>query len=1213
MHILTEKKEKEKQDKYKTMFLFCENNHFVSEYRNYYHCLPLQSFQQLGKDCSKGKIIYNDFVCIQTELIDTKLKDLLLKYSNSQSDTNGQNAHIHDVDCLYSKVKKRRNMCALLPFKTSIAQWYDISYNEYIKMIEKFNINKNQNLTKFCIIYNGIANMFLNYKNKGFDLYVHSIANGNSNTLSGLSDMVESYIVQEISKIGLFDSIQILNFEQLCKYCVQDIKLNKNAMSYGECINAYTINTSEKSDWDYGFVFFIINRLSFVIFHDLMCHENPNEKSDVMFPHLLPFYEFFYNFCVFVHCYPHCNVQTRKDEIFYMKEYHQLKNQLYDNNKYGLKNFSYFNNSAFGDDGTLLHRATYCGFQFYVELLLRDGFDCNFKNSSEYHKSSLKIANEQNHFDIVSLMNDHELSNNINNINSDNNDSDSSCMDDKSLELSYNSFTNQVMFAKYFLTLLGFTNINTINDKQIKKRIKHKKYYSNHYSDDLYYSWNEMIGLNINSNTVNSSKDENTNREQIIYGVVQTVIQILKKKLVLSDDLLIMCCVFANYWCNNNDNSNNSKLNELCVEFLMSLNETISECLLPQVVTTNCNDDNKNDDAKNKNNTDENNDNPNGLCFKERNYFWFKTCLINSNLWFIKLDDFNSKHSNSNESEKKEDILLFDKGLQVVNQGLVKQKQFIWNHLNFLRKTEKKQFEQLCQFGTVTENKTNTHDPQNMTSDIHIRQDRIENGIVSQLSELDTFVTRSLMGDEHKKFDIVFENNTKIYLTQCLTFAHANNIRFQNIMKEYFTKQLNVSCKYQSAPVKLYDRCVVKGTSDYSNHAFPSCANILDFMRFSVTFNSIKDLLTGLNNFVSDVNNGNISCLKRNGICRIKNGYGDINNWNNFNDAQYCDLKLNIIYTNKDNSQHMLIEAQFLLSFLIQAKKMGHKLYSFVRKQDFVENISNQCYTIDNNYKKYKFKINKLIDNNDTNNLIKHLFWKPNIVLSIINVNAGRRKYRPLLYDVSRKIKNTKFLMFFLNCLFHLSYVLLNEKNGNNTNVFLKKYFNWNSLKHDLIFEDEFYGCNQKMHANGFDTNGFVDLIMQQSYFNGLSQNDKYHISRISSCVLNKNFNYLTLISKYFDKNKEWVKNTLFDEYGNNPLHKVFQNQNALGSELTLNIVKEYLNLCQKSDVVIEAEDLNKLLVVISDHTWGKFVNADMTRLEIKKVLKSYRHVHYSQ
>ena len=129
-----------------------------------------------------------------------------------------------------------------------------------------------------------------------------------------------------------------------------------------------------------------------------------------------------------------------------------------------------------------------------------------------------------------------------------------------------------------------------------------------------------------------------------------------------------------------------------------------------------------------------------------------------------------------------------------------------------------------------------------------------------------------------------------MYLTKCLVFAQTNNNRFQSQMREYFGNKLGIKCHYQSAPVKVSSRCVVKATSDYGKAEFPSCANILDYMRFSVTFDNVCDLLNGLNRFLSDISKGNvISCLlSKNGVLRIKNGFNDIlNKWNDENDASY--------------------------------------------------------------------------------------------------------------------------------------------------------------------------------------------------------------------------------------------------------------------------------------------------------------------------------------
>ena len=134
----------------------------------------------------------------------------------------------------------------------------------------------------------------------------------------------------------------------------------------------------------------------------------------------------------------------------------------------------------------------------------------------------------------------------------------------------------------------------------------------------------------------------------------------------------------------------------------------------------------------------------------------------------------------------------------------------------------------------------------------------------------------------------LFENNTKIYLAQCLTFAYNNNARFQSRIKQYF--DTNDKCLYQSAP------CIVKVTSYYSNESYPSVANIINFMRFSV---KIDDMESGINTFINDVNSGNNEHLKEcfvpHGILRIKNDFSDINkNWQKMKDEQYYDIKFNL-------------------------------------------------------------------------------------------------------------------------------------------------------------------------------------------------------------------------------------------------------------------------------------------------------------------------------
>ena len=499
---------------------------------------------------------------------------------------------------------------------------------------------------------------------------------------------------------------------------------------------------------------------------------------------------------------------------------------------------------------------------------------------------------------------------------------------------------------------------------------------------------------------------------------------LIKLKMSLSIDVLILSCIYANYIKNNS--------------FFHSLKSNIIECL---------------------NGTDEN--------YKERNYQWFKLFILNSNLWLVNVP---TPHDDN--------TILFDTVVDDVNELLMKQKEFIWKNVETIKNSKETNviFEELCNFGV-----------NNIRNNADLRQDKIENGIVSNVNERELIIKKHEMGSAHSIFDLKSEMNCKTYLTKCLVFAHSNNNTFQSQMKEYFKDK---KCKYQSAPVKLRDRCVVKATSDYGKKHYPSCANILDFMRFSVTFDNVNDLLNGLNQFTRDINKGNvISCLLPNGVLRIKNGFNEIlTKWKSKDDADYVDIKLNIIYMNKTRDESMIIEAQFLLSFLLQAKKMGHKYYSIVRQSSLINSIKNTFYVIDNNYEKYKSKILTFAHNHDNQALMKQLFFKPHVVLSIIIPQDNKHYPRPLFVEMMYQFGeiNVKFVLFFLNCLFYHSFLMLEEKNDE-TNIFLKKYFNWGKPWGYGDDGCEFYGISSSSVLKSSSEELIVNLILKKEYLRVLN------------------------------------------------------------------------------------------------------------------------------
>ena len=800
------------------------------------------------------KIIWNDYLSIQNKLIDGKLKEILLKSVKcSNSNSNDEKKEKQEkgkeeeeeeeaVKYLYSKLVRTRNACGLLPIKSAVER-FDNNHEEYISMIERFsdtsNSNKNIGLRKFCIIHNGLVNLFIVQEQKhldrnavGFDAFVAKNVEETSNDECkdwGLAEFCQLYLLNCMVLSGVFGDYKqgdrtpfeliknkIFNgsFDSLSKlmeYCVQDITENKNVE---KCLSIYKINkpTGTEKKNTFGFAFYILNRLSFVLFHDLYVYNydkgsngnNNNKNNDMrmIYPSLIKFYQFMYNFCVYFHYYPNhaCKYEyTNKYHLFYVQDYYKFRKQVYTLDKsdtdidIGLNKFCY-NNRQYCYRGTILHGAAKYKFSTFVQLLIKDGFDHNKKN--EYGVTPIKLARGAH--DAISI----RLMENFKN--------EDDAVNDKSLELRYNQFNNQLISSIYMLKKFGIKDINRLNEKLLN--VKHEvlttrdyRYYKDCYWDDLYVTLTDMKGLD-------PLKEQSVN----VGNILETVIALIKLKVPLSDDILVLCGIYANYCCrsdsgdDNNDNANSKQLGQ---EYFKVILDTIKECL----------------------NGQDNN-------FKTRNYMWFKRYLLNSNIWLILHD--NDSNDNSIETESKEsteeknngdvdinigitnsdtnsnsnsnpriDGILFDSVVKEVNKLLVAQKQFIWDGVQKSKQENEMLFKQLCLFGQ----KETKHN-----STIVARQDRIENGILANPSELEMLIMNVELGEKEKDYNITFENNTKIYLTKCLTFAHFNIEHFNDSMRFYF--QTHKNCQRQKAPVKLYHRCLIKSTTDYAGKGTSPCS-----------------------------------------------------------------------------------------------------------------------------------------------------------------------------------------------------------------------------------------------------------------------------------------------------------------------------------------------------------------------------------------------------
>ena len=80
-----------------------------------------------------------------------------------------------------------------------------------------------------------------------------------------------------------------------------------------------------------------------------------------------------------------------------------------------------------------------------------------------------------------------------------------------------------------------------------------------------------------------------------------------------------------------------------------------------------------------------------------------------------------------------------------------------------------------------------------------------------------------------------------------------------------YTINRNSNCICNATILILIFHCF--GVLAYWRLIFVHCLYFLDFLRFSVTFDNVNDLLNGLNKFVSIIEKGNvIKCLLPNGV-----------------------------------------------------------------------------------------------------------------------------------------------------------------------------------------------------------------------------------------------------------------------------------------------------------------------------------------------------------
>ena len=281
------------------------------------------------------------------------------------------------------------------------------------------------------------------------------------------------------------------------------------------------------------------------------------------------------------------------------------------------------------------------------------------------------------------------------------------------------------------------------------------------FKDDLYKCLNDCTAIKREKSVCKTSKDA----EHTMEAIVEDMMQLLKDRSPISDDMLIACYYYC--YCNND---------KLKHEFITLLQDIGKECL---------------DD---------------GSLF---DYTWFKEYLANSNIWLMFSDSNNT--------------LLYDAIETTVDKAMYKQQEIIYNSVKNEEKTDSDKWDKLLNFSEI-----------NCKPNL-LRQDRIKMngklvGIVPEWKEAQLWEAtvasstmaasgshraRSRQTKTTSNYDMFQEYNSKIYLTKLLILSNKMNIYFQSDMSKLFNEKIgdvlsDGTLHFQSAPVKLFERCVVK-------------------------------------------------------------------------------------------------------------------------------------------------------------------------------------------------------------------------------------------------------------------------------------------------------------------------------------------------------------------------------------------------------------------
>ena len=225
----------------------------------------------------------------------------------------------------------------------------------------------------------------------------------------------------------------------------------------------------------------------------------------------------------------------------------------------------------------------------------------------------------------------------------------------------------------------------------------------------------------------------------------------------------------------------------------------------------------------------------------ERDYAYFKECLLHSSIWALKCNDHDR---DDNKDDNKDDtnnnmLMLFDKiNDSVINPLLFKQELYISECMKNEINNEMIDWKELCEyreynigrFGVIRQDCTINAQNDKDIMIIEKPQDKLgfmqlfslmskasssgEEGLTRKPCE---YEMKEIVNNVEENWNGCDEYNFNGYLTQLLLIANNVNYEFQNDCKRYFTnKEMSlVSCTFKQGTIKTKERSIKKTITDY--------------------------------------------------------------------------------------------------------------------------------------------------------------------------------------------------------------------------------------------------------------------------------------------------------------------------------------------------------------------------------------------------------------